>query len=88
MLTPASSSSLASRAIPPGRSSIVSAPQTGTLVAAEGGVVPTPGLAVKKGQAIFTLLPLLSADRAVMTPLERINYEDAKARAGGQAGAV
>ena len=70
--------------VPPGRSSIVSAPQTGTLTAAEGGVVPTPGLAVKKGQAIFTLVPLLSADRAVMSPVERVNYEAAKADAEGQ----
>ncbi len=70
--------------VPPGRASIVSSPQTGTLVAAGGGVVPVPGLAVKKGQAIFTLLPILSADRAVPTPVERINYEDAKNTAEGQ----
>jgi cobalt-zinc-cadmium efflux system membrane fusion protein len=70
--------------VPPGRSSIVSAPQTGTLVAAEGGVVPTPGLAVKKGQAIFTLLPLLSADRALPTPIERVNLDVARNTAEGQ----
>jgi RND family efflux transporter MFP subunit len=70
--------------VPPGRSSIVSAPQTGTVVATGGGVIPVPGLAVKKGQAIFTLQPLLSADRAVPTPIERINLEDAKFNAEGQ----
>ena len=70
--------------VPPGRASIVSAPQTGTLVASEGGVPPTPGLAVKKGQAIFTLLPILSADRIVLSPVERINFEDAKNSAEGQ----
>ena len=69
---------------PPGRASIVSAPQTGTLVAAEVGGVPIPGLPVKKGQAIFTLLPILSADRAVPTPIERVNFEAAKADADGQ----
>ena len=69
---------------PPGRASIVSAPQTGTLVAAEVGAFPTPGLPVKKGQAIFTLLPILSADRAVPTPMERTNFEVAKSDADGQ----
>src|SRR5262245_5623055 len=70
--------------VPPGRASIVSAPQTGTLIAAERTMAPTPGLAVKKGQAIFTLVPLLSADRAVLSPLERVNFEAAKADAEGQ----
>ena len=68
--------------VPPGRSSIVSAPQTGTVVAADAGVVP--GLAVKKGQAIFTLLPILSADRAVLNPAERARFEADKATAAGQ----
>jgi membrane fusion protein, heavy metal efflux system len=71
--------------VPPGRSSIVSAPQTGTVVAAEGGAaMPVPGLAVKKGQAIFTLLPILSADRAVLNPAERARFEADKATAAGQ----
>lgn len=70
--------------VPPGRSSIVSAPQTGTLVAAEGAAFATPGLAVKKGQAIFTLLPILSADRILPTPIERANFDLARADADGQ----
>jgi len=69
--------------VPPGKSSIVSAPQTGTLTSAEAGVAPSPGLAVKKGQAIFTLLPILSADRALMTPVERANFAVARADAEG-----
>jgi membrane fusion protein, heavy metal efflux system len=69
--------------VPPGRASIVSAPQTGTLVATEGGVAPTPGLAVKKGQALFTLLPLLSADRTVPTPIELATFRVAKRDAEG-----
>ena len=56
--------------VPPGRSSIVSSPQTGTLAAADPNVFPAPGLAVKKGQAIFILAPLLSADRAILNPVE------------------
>ncbi|WP_435011493.1 efflux RND transporter periplasmic adaptor subunit [Tundrisphaera lichenicola] len=70
--------------VAPGRSSIVSAPQTGTLVLADGASPPAPGLPVKKGQAIFTLLPILSADRAILSPLERVNYEAARADAEGQ----
>ena len=70
--------------VPFGRSSIVSAPQTGTLTVAEGGITPTPGLAVKKGQAVFTLLPILSAERALLNPAERVRFEADKAVAGGQ----
>jgi RND family efflux transporter MFP subunit len=70
--------------VPPGRSSIVSAPQTGTLTAAEGGIVPVPGLAVKKDQAMFTLLPILSADRAILSPAELANFNVARADAEGQ----
>jgi membrane fusion protein, heavy metal efflux system len=70
--------------VPPGRSSIVSAPQTGTVVAAEGSALAVPGLPVKKGQAIFTLLPILSADRAVLNPAERARFEADKATAAGQ----
>ena len=70
--------------VPPGRSSIVSAPQTGTVVAAEAGARLVPGLPVKKGQAIFTLLPILSADRAILNPAERARFEADKATASGQ----
>jgi cobalt-zinc-cadmium efflux system membrane fusion protein len=70
--------------VPPGRSSIVAAPQSGTLVAAEGGVVPVPGLSVKKGQAMFTLLPLASADRYVLSPLDLLNLKNMKTTAEGQ----
>ena len=70
--------------VPPGRSSIVSAPLTGTLVATAGGAVPIPGMPVKKGQPMFTLLPLLSADRAVLNPAERVRFEADKATAAGQ----
>ena len=70
--------------VPPGRLSIVSAPQTGTLIVPEGGVAPEPGLPVARGKAIFTLLPLLSADRALPSPMERVTFEAAKADAEGQ----
>ncbi len=70
--------------VPPGRSSIVSAPQTGTLYPAPGGPIASPGLAVKKGQPIFTLHPILSADRSVLNPVERVRFEADKAVAAGQ----
>jgi membrane fusion protein, heavy metal efflux system len=70
--------------VPPGRSSIVSAPQTGTVVVADANAVAVPGLPVKKGQAIFTLLPILSADRAVLNTAERARFEADKATAAGQ----
>ncbi len=70
--------------VPPGRASIVSAPQTGMLVIPDGGSAPEPGLTVEKGKTIFTLLPILSADRAVLNPIERVNFGAAKAAAEGQ----
>jgi RND family efflux transporter MFP subunit len=62
--------------VPPGRSVIVSAPLAGILKPAEG-VVPVAGLDVKKGQAIFQLLPLLD-------PVGRANLTTAKVDAEGQ----
>jgi cobalt-zinc-cadmium efflux system membrane fusion protein len=47
--------------IPPGRALIVSAPLPGTLYAPPEGI-PSPGTVVKKGQVIFNLVPLLSAE--------------------------
>lgn len=70
--------------VPPGRSSIVSAPQTGSVVAVDASAVPVPGVAVKKGQALFKLEPLLSADRAVLNSAERARFEADKATAAGQ----
>lgn len=53
--------------VPPGRLIVVSAPFIGTLVAPPGGI-PSPGTALKKGQTVISLLPLLSPEaRATMT---------------------
>ena len=70
--------------VPPGRASIYQAPQTGRLVLPEGGSAPEPGMTVEKGKTIFNLLPILSADRAVLNPIERVNFGTAKATAEGQ----
>lgn len=61
--------------VPPGRSVVVSTPLAGVLQPVSG-VVLAPGLAVKKGQPLVELLPLLS-------PGERVNLFKLKAEAEG-----
>lgn len=61
--------------LPPGRAVVVSAPLAGVLKPA--GVVPAPGQAVKRGQPVFHLLPLLD-------PVGRANLTAAKVDADGQ----
>lgn len=67
--------------VPPGRSITVCAPLGGTIKRPEpeSGGVPAPGSPVKKGQAIFAFLPLLSPERSVLTPSERVRLAEAKA---------
>jgi membrane fusion protein, heavy metal efflux system len=64
--------------LPPGASTIVSAPVNGTLQSPGDQAVPQPGTKVARGQPIFLLLPLLSPERAVLTPSERIRFAEAK----------
>ncbi|HVU90064.1 MAG TPA: efflux RND transporter periplasmic adaptor subunit [Pirellulales bacterium] len=64
--------------LPPGSSTIVSAPVNGTLQAPSEKGVPQPGAKVKRQQPVFLLLPLLSPERAVLTPAERIRFAEAK----------
>jgi RND family efflux transporter MFP subunit len=47
--------------VPPGLTIDVAAPVAGTVIAA--GATPAPGQAVKRGQPIFRVVPLLPADR-------------------------
>jgi RND family efflux transporter MFP subunit len=63
--------------IPPGKSITVASPVSGT-VKSIAGEVPRPGQAVRKGQLILRLLPLL-------TPEGRANLTTAKLDADGQA---
>jgi len=67
--------------VPPGRSITVSAPLGGTILrpTPESGGVPAPGSLVKKGQAIVAFLPLLSPERSVLTPSERVRLAEANA---------
>ncbi len=65
--------------VPPGQSIIVSAPVAGTLAAPENGAVPKPGSLLTEGQTVFTLLPLLTPERDVLTPAERVRVAQSKA---------
>ncbi len=65
--------------IPPGNTVIVSAPLAGTLTAPEGKPIPLPGAHVTAGDPILTFIPLLSPERAVPTPAERIQMANARA---------
>jgi RND family efflux transporter MFP subunit len=56
--------------VPSGRLIVVASPFNGTLKAPQGGDAVTPGQAVKEGQTVFTLVPILSPEsRATMAPL-------------------
>lgn len=65
--------------IPPGNTVIVSAPLAGTLTAPEGKSIPLPGAHVTVGDPILTFIPLLSPERAVPTPAERVQMANARA---------
>lgn len=68
--------------VPEGRSVIVAAPVTGTLVP---GGAPLPGARVGSGQTLFRLLPLASADREQQIEADRaVAAADADANAARQ----
>jgi RND family efflux transporter MFP subunit len=64
--------------LPTGASIVVSAPLSGTLQAAGKAGVPQAGATIRRGQPIFSLLPLLSPERSVLTPAERIRFAEAR----------
>ena len=65
-------------ALPPGAMIVVSAPFNGTLQAAGKSETPGVGSTVTFGQPVFQLLPLLSPEREVLTPAERVRYAEAR----------
>src|SRR5262245_30170591 len=65
-------------ALPPGASLVISAPVGGKLRPAAGDSVPAVGTLVSAKQPIFLLTPLLSPERDVLTPAERISMAQAK----------
>jgi cobalt-zinc-cadmium efflux system membrane fusion protein len=64
--------------LPTGASVIVSAPLAGTLKPADGPGLFQVGQRIPEGTALLKLLPLLSPERAVLTPAERIRLAEAK----------
>lgn len=74
--------------VPPGQAVTVSAPVSGTVMPPSGGKTPLPGAAVKKGQEVFRLQPLLSPEaRATMvtTRVEAQGQVDQAAKSLAQA---
>lgn len=65
--------------IPPGQTIIVSAPIAGTLSPPDGAPVPLPGSQLALGQPVFRFTPLLSPERDVLTPAERVRVARTKA---------
>ena len=64
--------------LPTGSAVIVSAPLAGTLQHPDGKQFPQVGQHVQEGDPLLGLLPLLSPERAVLTPAERIRFAGAK----------
>ena len=64
--------------LPTGATVIVSAPLAGTLKAVEERGLFQVGQRVKEGRPLLKLLPLLSPERAVLTPAERIRFAESK----------
>jgi RND family efflux transporter MFP subunit len=65
--------------VPPGQTIIVSAPIAGTLLAPEDHELPLAGSRVAVGQPVFRFQPLLTPERDVLTPAERIRVAQTKA---------
>jgi len=65
--------------IPVGKSTIVSAPLAGTIAAPESGEIPLPGQTLKAAAPVMSLAPLLSPERYVPTPAERVQMANARA---------
>jgi RND family efflux transporter MFP subunit len=65
--------------VPPGQTIVVSAPFAGVLSAPEGENVPAPGTKLSAGQAVFRFLPLLTPERDVLTPADRVRVAQTKA---------
>ncbi len=64
--------------LPTGASVIVAAPLTGTLQLPADRKFPQIGQRVKEQQPLLELLPMLSPERAVLTPAERIRFAEAR----------
>ena len=64
--------------LPAGSSIIVSAPLAGTLQLQSGEAFPQIGQRVTEGESLLHLMPMLSPEREVLTPAERIRFAEAR----------
>ena len=64
--------------LPAGASVVVSAPLSGTLKLQNGQAMLIPGQRIEKNSPVLQLLPMLSPERDVLTPAERIRFAEAK----------
>ncbi|HQX49752.1 MAG TPA: efflux RND transporter periplasmic adaptor subunit [Planctomycetaceae bacterium] len=64
--------------LPAGASIIVSSPLAGTVQVPAGSTFPQIGQRVGKGETLLSLLPMLSPEREVLTPAERIRFAEAQ----------
>jgi RND family efflux transporter MFP subunit len=65
--------------VPPGQTIVVSAPLAGTLAAPDGSEVPLPGSTLEQHQTVFRFTPLLTPERDVLTPAERVRVAQTRA---------
>ena len=65
--------------VPPDRTIVVSAPVSGTVNKPSDEGIPTPGSHVRAGDVLLSFAPLLTPERYVPTPAERIQMADARA---------
>lgn len=65
--------------IPQGKSTVVSAPVAGTISPPEDAAIPLPGQWVEVGAQVLKLSPLLSPERDVPTPAERVQIANTTA---------
>ena len=65
--------------IPAGQAWTVSAPLPGTITTAAGNTIPLPGQSINAGDVVLSLVPLLSPERDVPTPAERVQIANSRA---------
>jgi multidrug efflux pump subunit AcrA (membrane-fusion protein) len=64
--------------VPPGQSQIISAPVTGKVEFPGSQSLPKPGVQISMGEPLMLLIPLLSPERDVPTPAERVQIANAQ----------
>lgn len=64
--------------IPPGQLIVVAAPLAGTLSPPMKSEMPLPGTQLTSGQTVFSFLPLLTPERDVLAPADRVRVAQTK----------